>query len=69
MDEHWIEARLGEKVGVCPLQFTEVSSSQSSPSIFASFIFLNVGRGLFSVIKVDTCRLALWSDGVACVMN
>ncbi|XP_030253016.1 E3 ubiquitin-protein ligase SH3RF1 isoform X1 [Sparus aurata] len=23
VDEHWIEARLGEKVGVCPLQFTE----------------------------------------------
>lgn len=27
VDEHWIEAKLGEKVGVCPLQFTEVSSS------------------------------------------
>lgn len=25
LDEHWIEARLGDKVGVCPLQFTEVS--------------------------------------------
>ncbi|XP_068181350.1 E3 ubiquitin-protein ligase SH3RF2 [Antennarius striatus] len=23
VDEHWIEAKLGEKVGVCPLQFTE----------------------------------------------
>lgn len=27
LDEHWIEARLGDKVGVCPLQFTEVSPS------------------------------------------
>lgn len=26
VDEHWIEAKLGDKVGVCPLQFTEVSS-------------------------------------------
>ncbi|XP_068596609.1 E3 ubiquitin-protein ligase SH3RF2 [Brachionichthys hirsutus] len=23
VDEHWMEAKLGEKVGVCPLQFTE----------------------------------------------
>ncbi|XP_070692981.1 E3 ubiquitin-protein ligase SH3RF2 [Pempheris klunzingeri] len=23
LDEHWIEAKLGEKVGICPLQFTE----------------------------------------------
>lgn len=27
VDEHWIEAKLGEKIGICPLQFTEVSSS------------------------------------------
>ncbi|XP_042349139.1 E3 ubiquitin-protein ligase SH3RF2 [Plectropomus leopardus] len=26
VDEHWIEARLGEKVGICPLQFTEPNS-------------------------------------------
>ncbi|XP_073342473.1 E3 ubiquitin-protein ligase SH3RF2 isoform X2 [Pagrus major] len=26
VDEHWIEAKLGEKVGVCPLQFTEPNS-------------------------------------------
>ncbi|CAF99076.1 unnamed protein product [Tetraodon nigroviridis] len=26
LDEHWIEARLGDKVGVCPLQFTEPNS-------------------------------------------
>ena len=24
VDEHWIEAKLGEKTGICPLQFTEV---------------------------------------------
>ncbi|XP_037635226.1 E3 ubiquitin-protein ligase SH3RF1 isoform X2 [Sebastes umbrosus] len=23
VDEHWIEAKLGDKVGICPLQFTE----------------------------------------------
>ncbi|XP_045885718.1 E3 ubiquitin-protein ligase SH3RF2 isoform X2 [Micropterus dolomieu] len=23
VDEHWIEAKLGEKIGICPLQFTE----------------------------------------------
>ncbi|KAM3613037.1 uncharacterized protein V6R79_019222 [Siganus canaliculatus] len=27
VDEHWIEARLGEKVGVCPLQFTEPNAA------------------------------------------
>ncbi|XP_028315654.1 E3 ubiquitin-protein ligase SH3RF1 [Gouania willdenowi] len=26
VDEHWIEAKLGEKVGICPLQFTEPNS-------------------------------------------
>lgn len=26
VDEHWIEAKLGDKVGICPLQFTEVGS-------------------------------------------
>ncbi|XP_027142789.1 E3 ubiquitin-protein ligase SH3RF1 isoform X2 [Larimichthys crocea] len=26
VDEHWIEAKLGDKVGVCPLQFTEPNS-------------------------------------------
>ncbi|KAM9356557.1 E3 ubiquitin-protein ligase SH3RF2 isoform 2-T2 [Symphorus nematophorus] len=26
VNEHWIEAKLGEKVGVCPLQFTEPNS-------------------------------------------
>ncbi|XP_070769482.1 E3 ubiquitin-protein ligase SH3RF2 [Enoplosus armatus] len=26
LDEHWIEAKLGEKVGICPLQFTEPNS-------------------------------------------
>lgn len=52
VDEHWIEAKLGEKVGLCPLQFVEVSSS-----------FLpSTGQGLFVVIKFDTCHLALWSD-------
>ncbi|XP_065814968.1 E3 ubiquitin-protein ligase SH3RF2 [Labrus bergylta] len=25
-DEHWIEAKLGDKVGICPLQFTEPNS-------------------------------------------
>lgn len=30
LDENWIEAKLGDKVGVCPLQFTEVSSSAPS---------------------------------------
>lgn len=36
LDEHWIEAKLGEKVGICPLQFTEVSSSYSfiCPTLF-----------------------------------
>lgn len=68
LDEHWIEARLGEKVGVCPLQFTEVSpSSLSLSSVFP--LCSNAGCGLFSVIKVDTCRLALCSDGAAPVMN
>ncbi|KAM6923646.1 E3 ubiquitin-protein ligase SH3RF2 [Xenentodon cancila] len=27
VDEHWIEAKLGEKVGICPLQFTEPNSA------------------------------------------
>lgn len=26
VDEHWIEAKLGDKVGICPLQFTEPNS-------------------------------------------
>ncbi|KAI3351835.1 hypothetical protein L3Q82_020677, partial [Scortum barcoo] len=26
VDEHWIEAKLGEKVGICPLQFVEPNS-------------------------------------------
>lgn len=26
VDEHWIEAKLGAKVGICPLQFTEPNS-------------------------------------------
>ncbi|XP_044061741.1 E3 ubiquitin-protein ligase SH3RF2 isoform X2 [Siniperca chuatsi] len=26
VDEHWIEAKLGEKVGICPLQFIEPNS-------------------------------------------
>uniref|UniRef100_A0A3P8TJR3 SH3 domain containing ring finger 2 n=1 Tax=Amphiprion percula TaxID=161767 RepID=A0A3P8TJR3_AMPPE len=26
VDEHWIEAKLGEKVGICPQQFTEPNS-------------------------------------------
>ncbi|KAF3838194.1 hypothetical protein F7725_009962 [Dissostichus mawsoni] len=26
LDEHWIEAKLGEKVGICPLQFIEPNS-------------------------------------------
>lgn len=30
LDENWIEAKSGDKVGVCPLQFTEVSSSAPS---------------------------------------
>ncbi|XP_034739453.1 E3 ubiquitin-protein ligase SH3RF1 isoform X2 [Etheostoma cragini] len=32
VDEHWIEAKLGEKVGIFPLQFTEhLSQHQSTP--------------------------------------
>uniref|UniRef100_A0A672GDB6 E3 ubiquitin-protein ligase SH3RF2-like n=1 Tax=Salarias fasciatus TaxID=181472 RepID=A0A672GDB6_SALFA len=27
LDEHWIEAKLGEKVGLCPQQFTEPNSA------------------------------------------
>lgn len=38
-------------------------------SVLPSCHCLNVGCGLFSVIKVDTCRLALWSDGAALAMN
>ncbi|XP_010767284.1 putative E3 ubiquitin-protein ligase SH3RF2 [Notothenia coriiceps] len=26
LDEHWIEAKLGEKVGICPLQFIETNT-------------------------------------------
>ncbi|XP_034545042.1 E3 ubiquitin-protein ligase SH3RF2 [Notolabrus celidotus] len=26
VDEHWIEAKIGDKVGICPLQFTEPNS-------------------------------------------
>ncbi|XP_029917816.1 E3 ubiquitin-protein ligase SH3RF2 [Myripristis murdjan] len=26
VDEHWIEAKLGDKVGICPVQFTEPNS-------------------------------------------
>uniref|UniRef100_A0A3Q2XV86 SH3 domain containing ring finger 2 n=1 Tax=Hippocampus comes TaxID=109280 RepID=A0A3Q2XV86_HIPCM len=26
VDEHWIEAKLGDRVGICPLQFTELNS-------------------------------------------
>lgn len=45
VDENWIEAKLGEKVGVCPLQFTEVSSAGFLPffltrcSFFCCFFF------------------------------
>lgn len=46
VDENWIEAKLGEKVGFCPEQFTEVS-------FFSS---LDVSCDLFSAIEVDTCR-------------
>ncbi|XP_041799428.1 E3 ubiquitin-protein ligase SH3RF1 isoform X2 [Chelmon rostratus] len=30
VDEHWIEAKLREKVGVCPLEFTELLSQHQS---------------------------------------
>lgn len=40
VDEHWIEAKLGEKVGVCPLQFTEVSSSEFSLSLVIVLMWL-----------------------------
>lgn len=46
VDENWIEAKLGEKVGFCPEQFTEVS-------FFSS---LDASCDLFSAIEVDTCR-------------
>ncbi|XP_061643312.1 E3 ubiquitin-protein ligase SH3RF1 [Phyllopteryx taeniolatus] len=26
VDEHWIEAKLGDRIGICPLQFTELNS-------------------------------------------
>ncbi|XP_077388295.1 E3 ubiquitin-protein ligase SH3RF2 [Festucalex cinctus] len=29
VDEHWIEAKLGDRVGICPLQFTELNSAAS----------------------------------------
>lgn len=41
VDENWIEAKLGDKVGVCPLQFTEVSSAEFLP-FFSPTAFLNV---------------------------
>lgn len=65
VDEHWIEAKLGDKVGICPQQFTE-----ASPSFLPSILHrMNVGCGLFKMIKVDTCCLALWSVSVALVIN
>ncbi|CAB1458776.1 unnamed protein product [Pleuronectes platessa] len=30
LDEHWIEAKLGDKVGICPQQFTELLSQHQS---------------------------------------
>ncbi|XP_077465334.1 E3 ubiquitin-protein ligase SH3RF2-like isoform X2 [Stigmatopora argus] len=27
VDEHWIEAKLGDRIGICPLQFTELNSA------------------------------------------
>lgn len=38
LDENWIEAKSGDKVGVCPLQFTEVSSSAPS-GVFSLLVF------------------------------
>ncbi|XP_057705672.1 E3 ubiquitin-protein ligase SH3RF1 isoform X2 [Corythoichthys intestinalis] len=26
VDEHWIEAKMGDRIGICPLQFTELNS-------------------------------------------
>lgn len=57
VDEHWIEAKLGDKVGICPLQFTEVGSLCVYLFVFCFFLssLMNVGYGFFSVMR-DTCR-------------
>ena len=43
--------------------------SFSLPFLHFFFSFWMWVVAFFTVIKVDTCRLALWSDGVARVMN
>lgn len=55
VDENWIEAKLGEKVGVCPLQFTEVSSVEFLP-FFSPAAFLN------AILQAPS-RLTTWQFG------
>lgn len=60
VDENWIEAKLGEKVGVCPLQFTEVSSAEFLPSFSSPAAFFK--RNPSGAVKVD--NLAVWPSSL-----
>lgn len=60
LDENWIEAKSGDKVGVCPLQFTEVSSS--APSGFS----LSLSLACSSSTEVWTTNSCLALGGLDC---
>lgn len=67
LDENWIEAKSGDKVGVCPLQFTEVSSS--APSGFSlSFGVFGVQLISWSLNPRRCCKRASCSalEGFDC---
>lgn len=66
LDEHWIEARLGDKVGVCPLQFTEVSYPVKSCSFFFP---LSPRRVQLRRISGFSLFVFDWSESVAAVLR
>lgn len=61
LDEHWIEAKSGDKVGLCPLQFTEVSSSAPWRFFSPSLLVLTCGSstdvwtGTIDVVAPPDC--------------
>lgn len=58
VDEHWVEAKLGEKVGICPQQFVEVRYC---------FLSFSVGCGPWSSVAPDAWHPC--SDSAALVIN
>lgn len=61
VDEHWIEAKLGDRIGICPLQFTEVSFllvAQSTCSLLMRWI---IGLSRFRAKSLDSSpSVTLW---------